>query len=91
MHLDLLIDAPLGLAATRAAELTEAGADGLFNFEGPNDVFFPLVEAAGCGVHLYTNVAVAFPRSPMHLATAAWDLQRATAGRTTRASSTPTR
>jgi probable F420-dependent oxidoreductase len=39
------------------------------------------VPATGLGVDLYTNVAIAFPRSPMHLAYQAWDLQRASGGR----------
>ena len=41
----------------------------------------PLVTAASAGLDLYTNVAIAFPRSPMHLAYQGWDLQRATGGR----------
>ena len=54
------------------------GVDGLFTFEGPHDVFFPLVAACADGppgLDLMTNVAMAFPRSPMHLANAAYDLQ----------------
>jgi len=43
--------------------------------------FFPLVTAASAGLDLYTNVAIAFPRSPMHLAYQGWDLQRASGGR----------
>jgi len=67
----------------RARALAATGVDGLFTFEGQHDVFFPLVVAAatGCDVDLSTNVAIAFPRSPIHLAHAAWDLQRLTAGR----------
>jgi probable F420-dependent oxidoreductase len=42
---------------------------------------FPLLEAATSKLFLYPNVAIAFPRSPMHLAYPAWDLQRATEGR----------
>lgn len=54
----------------------------MFTFEGPHDVFFPLVEAAGVvRTELMTNVAIALPRSPMHLAHAAWDLQLASEGR----------
>jgi probable F420-dependent oxidoreductase len=46
-------------------------------------VFFPLVTAAqaGTGLHLMTNVAIALPRSPIHLAHAAWDLQAMSGGR----------
>ena len=54
----------------------DAGAAGLFTFEGPHDVFLPLAAAAGrVDADLMTNVAIAMPRSPMHLAHAAWDLQ----------------
>jgi probable F420-dependent oxidoreductase len=46
-------------------------------------VFFPLVTAAraGVGLDLMTNVAIALPRSPIHLAHAAWDLQALSGGR----------
>lgn len=82
VKLDTVIDAPLGQIAERTARLADAGFAGVFTFEGPSDVFFPLAEAAPTGLaDLYTNVAVAFPRSPMHLAIAAWDLQRASGGR----------
>jgi probable F420-dependent oxidoreductase len=69
-------------AAARAREVAEVGADGLFSFEGPNDVFFPLVAAAGqTDLELMTNIAVAGPRSPLHLAHAANDLQIYSGGR----------
>ncbi|UGT66834.1 TIGR03617 family F420-dependent LLM class oxidoreductase [Nocardia gipuzkoensis] len=68
--------------ATDARKLAETGADGLFTFEGPHDVFFPLVVAAGAtGLELMTNVAIAGPRSPMHLAHSAYDLQMYSEGR----------
>ena len=75
---------PLARAADRARELTAVGVDGLFTFEGQHDVFFPLVMACSQGpvdVDLMTNVAIAFPRSPMHLANAAYDLQVLSGGR----------
>lgn len=68
-------------AAARARELEATGLDGLFTFEGNSDVFFPLVHATDLDVDLYTNVAIAFPRSPMHLAYQAFDLHRASGGR----------
>jgi probable F420-dependent oxidoreductase len=71
----------LANAPQRAAALAATGLDGLFTFEGNSDVFFPLVHATGLDVDLYTNVAIAFPRSPMHLAYQAWDLHRASGGR----------
>ena len=67
---------------TRARELVAAGVDGLFTFEGPHDVFLPLVAAAAAvETDLMTNVAIALPRSPMHLAHAAYDLQLLSRGR----------
>jgi probable F420-dependent oxidoreductase len=71
-------------APRRARETAATGVDGLFTFEGQSDVFFPLVAAALEGdldVDLMTNVAMAFPRSPMHMAYAAYDLQKLSGGR----------
>ncbi|TYL44884.1 TIGR03617 family F420-dependent LLM class oxidoreductase [Nocardioides sp. BGMRC 2183] len=82
MRLDLQLDGRPDQALARARELTEAGADGLFTFEGPHDVFTPLAAVAGhVDADLMTNVAIAMPRSPMHLAHAAWDLQLMSHGR----------
>lgn len=80
--LDLLLSSPLADAADRAAALDRAGLAGLFTYEGQGDPFFPIARAADhtSGL-LYTNVAVALPRSPMHLAQQAWDLQRLSGGR----------
>jgi probable F420-dependent oxidoreductase len=65
-----------------AREIAETGADGLFTFEGQHDVFFPLVVAArDTHLQLLTNVAIAGPRSPLHLAHAAYDLQLYSGGR----------
>jgi probable F420-dependent oxidoreductase len=69
-------------AASRATELERTGVDGLFSFENAHDVFFPLVAAApACSLDLMTNVAIAFPRSPLHLAHAAYDLHALSGGR----------
>ncbi|WP_248822631.1 TIGR03617 family F420-dependent LLM class oxidoreductase [Frankia sp. AgB32] len=69
-------------AAERARALEAAGVDGVFSFENAHDLFFPLVAAAPvCSLDLMTNVAVAFPRSPMHLAHAAYDLHLLSRGR----------
>lgn len=88
MKLDLQLDGRPDEAAQRARELIEAGVDGLFTFEGPHDVFLPLIStatAAGLGhlppTDLMTNVAIAIPRSPMHLANLAYDLQLLSGGR----------
>jgi len=80
--LDVQLDARPDLAAARARELVDAGVDGLFTFEGPHDVFLPLAAAAGAvDTDLMTNVAIAIPRSPMHLAHTAYDLQLLSKGR----------
>jgi len=81
--LDLQLDVPPERAAERARDLVAAGAAGLFTFEGPHDVFLSLAAAAAAGVEtdLMTNVAIAMPRSPVHLAHAAHDLQRMSGGR----------
>lgn len=69
-------------AAERAVALQRTGIDGVFSFENAHDVFFPLVAAAPvCDLDLMTNVVIAFPRSPMHLAHAAYDLQLLSRGR----------
>ncbi len=82
MLLDVQLDVPPERAAARAVDLVDAGAAGLFTFEGPHDVFLPLAAAAGAvEADLMTNVAIAMPRSPVHLAHAAHDLQRMSRGR----------
>ncbi|GAA4473037.1 LLM class F420-dependent oxidoreductase [Rhodococcus olei] len=82
MKVEIQLDAAPADAAARAVDLAATGAAGLFTFEGPHDVFFPLVAAAPVvDVDLTTNVAIALPRSPMHLAHAAWDLQALSRGR----------
>lgn len=81
MKLDTLIMAPPAELRRRAEALAATGVDGLFTFEGPHDVFLPLAMAADLGCDLYTNVAIAFPRSPMHLAHMAWDLAAMSGGR----------
>ena len=81
MKIDVSLGGDLATTPDHAAALRAAGIDGGFTFEGNSDAFFPLVTAANVGLDLYTNVAIAFPRSPMHLAYQGWDLQRATGGR----------
>ena len=62
--------------SSHARDLAVVGCDGVFTFEGQHDVFFPLVVAAAdTDLELMTNVAIAGPRSPLHLAHAAYDLQ----------------
>ena len=83
MQLDVQLDARPDRAAARARELAATGIAGLFTFEGPHDVFLPLAATAAAGVEtdLMTNVAIAMPRSPMHLAHTAYDLQLMSGGR----------
>jgi len=67
-----------------AAKKTEAlGFDGVCAPEAGHDPFLPLTIAAEhtTKIHLGTNVAIAFPRSPMVTAQLAWDLQQLSGGR----------
>jgi probable F420-dependent oxidoreductase len=71
-------------AVARAGALREAGAAGVFTFEGPHDVFAPLTLASTVGgLELMTNVAIAFPRNPVQLAHQAYDHQLLSGGRFT--------
>lgn len=72
-------------AGEHARRLEELGVDGAFTFEGPHDVFTPLVLAAvsTTTLELATNVAIAFPRNPVQLAHQAYDLQLLSKGRFT--------
>ncbi|OJZ73935.1 LLM class F420-dependent oxidoreductase [Mycobacterium paraffinicum] len=82
MKVHLQVDGSPVDATASAADIAATGADGLFTFEGQHDVFFPLVLAAGTTrLDLMTNVAIAPPRSPLHLAHAAYDLQLYSGGR----------
>ncbi|MED5802764.1 TIGR03617 family F420-dependent LLM class oxidoreductase [Gordonia sp. Z-3] len=69
-------------AVDRARALQEAGASGVFTFEGPHDVFTPLVLASGVrGLDVMSNVAIGLPRNPIQLAHQANDLQLLSEGR----------
>ena len=82
MLLHVQLDGRPDQAADRAGTLAATGIDGLFTFEGQHDVFLPLAAAAATtDVELMTNVAIALPRSPLHLAHTAYDLQLLSAGR----------
>jgi probable F420-dependent oxidoreductase len=72
-------------APAQARRLEELGVDGAFTFEGPHDIFTPLVLAASgtTTLELLTNVAIAFPRNPVQLAHQAYDLQLLSHGRFT--------
>jgi len=72
--------ATIAAAARRSEAL---GFDGVTVPEAGHDPFLPLVVAAEHTrrVALGTNVAIAFPRSPLVTAQLAWDLQRLSGGR----------
>jgi probable F420-dependent oxidoreductase len=78
-----LMAADLASAANHARELEALGYDGIFTAETSHDPFFPLVLAAEHTerIELGTGIAVAFPRSPMHLANVGHDLQMYSKGR----------
>ncbi len=82
LKLDVVLADSVVSAAARAQQLEKIGVNGAYSFENAHDVFFPLVAAAQvCELDLMTNVAIAFPRSPIHLAHAAYDLQLLSKGR----------
>ena len=83
MLLDVRLDASLADVPEAVRGLEEAGVAGAFTYEGPGDPFLPLGAAAvaSTSLALYTNLAIALPRSPMHLAYLAQDLSRASGGR----------
>lgn len=66
-----------------ARRCEEIGLGGIWTTETNTDGFFPLVLAAEhtSGVDLGTGIALTFSRSPLHLAHAAWDLNRLSHGR----------
>jgi probable F420-dependent oxidoreductase len=82
MKIDTMLSG-LASAPEHARRLEELGVDGAFTFEGPHDVFTPLILAAGATttLELATNVAIAFPRNPVQLAHQAYDLQLLSEGR----------
>ena len=59
------------------------GFDCAWTFEADRNPFLPLALAAGATrrMHIGTNIAVAFARSPFAMAQVAWDLQRGSRGR----------
>ena len=69
-------------AGRRAHDLEALGFDGVFTFEGPHDVFVPLaLAAAATDLRVWSNVAIAFPRNPIHLAHSARDIQELAGGK----------
>ena len=72
-------------AGLTAAAAEAGGFDGVLSFEIANDPFIPLAFAAVATkrIQLGTSIAVCFPRSPMIMATSAWDLHLQSKGRFT--------
>ncbi|GIS87936.1 MAG: hypothetical protein CM1200mP18_06460 [Gammaproteobacteria bacterium] len=68
-----------------AATAEALGFDGALSFEIANDPFIPLALAAMATetIRLGTSIALCFPRSPMTMATSAWDLHLQSKGRFT--------
>ena len=72
-------------AGPAAVVAESSGFDGVLSFEIANDPFIPLAFAAVATkrIQLGTSIAVCFPRSPMIMATSAWDLHLQSKGRFT--------
>ncbi len=68
---------------TSAKEYEKKGFDGLLSMENAHDPFLPLAISSVVtkNILLTTGIAIAFPRSPMVVANASWDLQEASGGR----------
>ncbi len=73
----------LNAVADAVADAEAAGFDGAVTMENRHDPFLALAVAATASTRLElgTAVAIAFPRSPMVVANACWDLQNASRGR----------
>jgi probable F420-dependent oxidoreductase len=73
----------IAAARTIYRELEDLGYDRAFSFEARHDPFLALATAAEHteNIQLGTAVAIAFGRSPLTIAHAAWDLQALTGGR----------
>ena len=86
MHIDATVRGfDLAHVAAWAKQCEAIGVERLWTTETNHDPFFPLVLAAPATttVGLATGVAIALPRSPLHLAHAAWDIQQLSRGRFT--------
>ncbi len=81
--LNTLPQADLRDTAAAAIAAEQAGYDGMLTMENKHDPFLAHAIAAvnTDRIELGTSVAIAFPRSPMVVANACWDLQNASRGR----------
>jgi alkanesulfonate monooxygenase SsuD/methylene tetrahydromethanopterin reductase-like flavin-dependent oxidoreductase (luciferase family) len=80
--LNNLPQADLRIVAAAAKEFEAAGYDGVMTAENKHDPFLAhAIAAVNTGrLQLGTSVAIAFPRSPMVVANASWDLQKRVEG-----------
>jgi probable F420-dependent oxidoreductase len=78
-----LLSGDLARVAAAAREAEAGGYDGLWTAEAGHDPYLACAVAATATerVSIGTNIAVAFPRSPLVHAQIAWDLQAASRGR----------
>jgi probable F420-dependent oxidoreductase len=78
-----LVTADLREVPRLAAHAEELGFEGLWTAEAGHDPYLPCAVAASATKQaiIGTNIAVAFPRSPLVHAQIAWDLQVASRGR----------
>src|SRR5580704_14288812 len=83
LKIDAYLSGGLAQAESVATETRAAGYDGLWSAELNHDPFLPLARAATAAIpmQLGTSIVVAFARSPMTLASTAWDLQALSGGR----------
>lgn len=86
MHVSMTVPTEdLRAARTVYADLERVGYNRAFSFEAKHNPFIPLAVAGEhtSTIELGTAIAIAFARTPMTLANAAWDLQTVTGGRMT--------
>jgi len=78
-----LMTADLAQVGSHATHAEQLGYDGLWTAEAGHDPYLPCALAAAATDHatIGTNIAVAFPRSPLVHAQIAWDLQALSRGR----------
>ncbi len=83
MKIDGGLSFKMAEAASSAREVEEAGYTGAFTAETSHEPFLPCALAAEHTerIEIGTAIAVAFARSPMTVANAAWDLQAFSNGR----------
>ena len=76
-------DVPFERMGEEALRFERMGFDCAWTFEADHNPFLPLALAASATrrMHVGTNIAVAFARSPFAMAQVAWDLQRGSRGR----------